>query len=111
MDNRYLISGSDDTNVRVWKSNASDPLKPLLSREKEKLAYCDKLKKKFQNNREIKRILRHRHLPKYVVNKNKRKFNQNQAKHRKEDNVRMNAPPGTLEYISEKQSRIANVEE
>jgi len=29
MDNRYVISGSDDTNIRVWKANAADPLKPV----------------------------------------------------------------------------------
>ena len=25
-DARYVISGSDDTNLRLWKANASDPL-------------------------------------------------------------------------------------
>jgi WD repeat and SOF domain-containing protein 1 len=71
MDNRFIISGSEDTNIRIWKSNASDPLKTLLPREKEKMAYYDKLKKKFKFNNEIKRILRHRHLPKFIVKKNK----------------------------------------
>eukprot|EP00830_Metopus_es_P012368 TRINITY_DN2713_c0_g1_i1.p1 TRINITY_DN2713_c0_g1~~TRINITY_DN2713_c0_g1_i1.p1 ORF type:complete len:462 (-),score=67.91 TRINITY_DN2713_c0_g1_i1:109-1494(-) len=111
MDNRYVISGSDDTNVRVWKSNASDPLKPLLPREKERLAYCEKLKKKYFHNKEIRRILRHRHLPKFIWNKNRKKQIQKNAKFRKEDNIRMNAPPGTLEYIPEKQAKIADTEE
>ena len=44
-------------------------MKPLLPREKEKLAYNEKLKKKYKYNSEIKRILRHRHLPKFIVKK------------------------------------------
>lgn len=71
MDSRFIVSGSEDTNIRIWKSNASDPMKPLLPREKEKLAYHEKLKKKYKYNSEIKRILRHKHLPKYIVKKNK----------------------------------------
>ena len=50
MDNNYIISGSEDTNIRLWKSHASTPIKPLLPREKEKLAYYDSLKKKYKYN-------------------------------------------------------------
>lgn len=71
MDSKFILSGSEDTNLRIWKSNASDPLKTLLPREKEKLAYYDKLKKKYKYNKDVKRILRHKHLPKFLVKKNK----------------------------------------
>jgi WD repeat and SOF domain-containing protein 1 len=46
MDSRYIVTGSEDTNVRIWKSHASDSIGPLLPREKEKLLYNEKLKKK-----------------------------------------------------------------
>jgi len=69
MDSKYVVTGSEDTNIRVWKSNAAESLKPLLPREKESLAYANKLKKKFKHNTEIKRILRHRHLPKLLLKK------------------------------------------
>ena len=71
MDNRYILSGSEDTNIRIWKANAADAMKPLLPREKERLAYSEKLKKKFKHNPEIKRILRHKHLPSLIKKKNK----------------------------------------
>jgi WD40 repeat protein len=32
MDDRFVLSGSDDTNVRFWKANANDAIK--LVREK-----------------------------------------------------------------------------
>ena len=50
MDSKFIVSGSEDTNIRIWKANASEPMKPLLPREKEKLAYHDKLKKKYKHN-------------------------------------------------------------
>ena len=71
MDSNYIISGSEDTNVRIWKSHASAPTQVLLPREKERIAYNDKLKKKFKYSSEVKRILRHRHLPKFIIKKNK----------------------------------------
>lgn len=71
LDNKYIITGSEDANIRIWKSNAADPLKPLLPREKQKLAYNEKLKKKYKYNAEIKKIARHRHLPKLLTKKRK----------------------------------------
>ena len=58
MDSKFVISGSEDTNIRIWKANASYSLKPLLPKEKEKIAYSNRLKKKYAYNREVKRILR-----------------------------------------------------
>lgn len=83
MDSRFILTGSEDTNLRIWKSNASAPIGTLLPREKEKIAYNDKLKKKYKFNREIKRILRHRHLPKFIVKKNKVKQIQKESKFKK----------------------------
>ena len=71
MDNKYIVSGSEDTNLRIWKAKAADSLKPLLPREKESLAYSEKLKKKHKYNPEIKRILRHKHLPKNIMKRMK----------------------------------------
>jgi len=27
MDDKYVLSGSDDTNIRLWKSVSNDPVK------------------------------------------------------------------------------------
>lgn len=83
MDSRYIVTGSEDTNIRIWKSHASESLHMLLPREKEKLLYNEKLKKKFKYNQEIKRILRHRHLPKFIMKKKQTKHFQKEAKHKK----------------------------
>lgn len=69
MDNRFIWSGSEDTNIRLWKAKAADPLKMLMPREKERLAEAETLKRKYQHNPEIKRIKRHRHLPGSIRNR------------------------------------------
>jgi len=30
LDDKYIISGSDDTNIRFWKSEANDPIKIVI---------------------------------------------------------------------------------
>lgn len=63
MDSRYIISGSDDGNVRVWRSKAWERSNVKTTREKNKLDYDDKLKERFKHMPEIRRISRHRHVP------------------------------------------------
>ena len=106
MDNRYIVTGSEDTNVRVWKSHAADPLKPLLPREKEKLHYYEKLKKKYKYNHEIKRILRHRHLPKFIVKRKRVKQQQKESRHRKMQNIRTNNRPEDAPLIPERKKDL-----
>jgi WD repeat and SOF domain-containing protein 1 len=111
MDSKFIVSGSEDTNVRIWKSHASYSLKPLLPREKEKIAYSNQLKKKFSYNKEIKRIMRHKHVPKIIKKKQEIKHIQNESRNRKDKNIRENSKTGTLPYIAERKKRIDGVEE
>lgn len=85
-DARFVLSASDDTNIRLWKANAADPLKVLVPREKKKLEYQEKLKARYRHLPEIRRIDRHRHLPKGVHNATRLKVVMKQAESRKEKN-------------------------
>lgn len=62
-DGSYVFSGSDDMNVRVWKAEASEQLGVTLPREKHKAAYNKALVNRYKHMPEIKRIVRHRHVP------------------------------------------------
>lgn len=86
-------------------------MKPLLPREKEKLAYHEKLKKKYKYNGEIKRILRHRHLPKFIVKKKKVKQIQKESKHRKMENIRSNNRVEDAPFIPERKKDLDTVQE
>ena len=68
LDDKYIISGSDEMNIRIWKARASEKLGILRPREKLALNYNEALKAKYAAHPQISRIKRHRHVPKYIYN-------------------------------------------
>lgn len=111
MDAQFVISGSEDTNVRIWKSEASKSLTPLSKWQREKIAYSNALKWKFAYNPEIKWILWHKHIPKLIKKQKEIKHIQNESKHWKEANIWANSKPGTLPYVPERKEKIRLVED
>lgn len=106
MDNKFILSGSDEMNIRIWKAQASEKLGILKPREREQLEYSDKLKEKFKFFPEIKRIKRHRHLPKTIFNAQKEHRIMKSSRQRKEANRRANSKPGQVPYKSEKAKHV-----
>uniref|UniRef100_A0A0G4HH84 Sof1-like protein domain-containing protein n=1 Tax=Chromera velia CCMP2878 TaxID=1169474 RepID=A0A0G4HH84_9ALVE len=96
-DSRFVVSGSADTNVRIWKAKASEALGPRPQREKRAIAYREALKKKFGHMPEIKRIIRHHHVPKYIKNAGEKRKVMKEAQKRKEENRIRHSKPGTVE--------------
>ena len=110
MDDKYVISGSDDTNIRIWKAVANDPIKLLTKRESENREYSKHLIEKYKYMPQIRKILNHKHLPKYVINKRKERKIINESKKRKFSNREKNSKPGTLEYKPEREERVVKTE-
>lgn len=73
MDAHYVFSGSEDMNIRIWKSEASRPVGVVSERENRAIEYRSALVNKFKHNNQIRRIANHRHLPKYIRNANKKR--------------------------------------
>eukprot|EP01132_Coremiostelium_polycephalum_P006105 gene6105-7608_t len=90
-DSRFVLSGSDDMNIRIWKAQASVPLGIMTQRETEKLQYQDKLKEKFKEIPEIKTIANHRRVPKTIYKKKYIKNEIHKAKNRKLQNMQKNS--------------------
>lgn len=63
MDSKYIMSGSDDGNVRMWRTKAWERSNVKSTRERNKLEYDEKLKDRFRHMPEIRRISKHRHVP------------------------------------------------
>ena len=72
-DGRFVLTGSEDTNLRVWKAIACEKLGALDGREKRSIEYRNKLKEKYSKTPEIGKILNHRHVPKWIKNEGKRR--------------------------------------
>ena len=65
-DGSYVFSGSDDMNVRVWKAEAAAQQGVVLPREKHKQAYQKALVERYKHLPEIKKVVRHRNVPKAI---------------------------------------------
>ncbi|UXI21474.1 glucose dehydrogenase acceptor-like [Sarcoptes scabiei] len=66
LDSKFIISSSDEMDIRLWKANASEKLGFKAPREYVNFEYQDKLKKKFAKHPDIHRISKFRHVPKHI---------------------------------------------
>jgi WD repeat and SOF domain-containing protein 1 len=85
-DAQFVLSGSDDTNIRIWKVEASKSLGLLAGRQERKERYMDTIKKRFSHMPEIKKIQRDKKLPKSIKKANSIKHIQATSERRKQDN-------------------------
>lgn len=102
LDNKYIFSGSDDMNVRIWKTIASEKLGPLAPREKDARQYNEALKEKYSTHPQIKRISKHRQVPKYVYRQQELLKTAMVKEKRKEKNRVINSKPNTDQNYSAK---------
>lgn len=86
-DAKYLLSGSDEMNIRLWKANASEALGTQSARQRAAKKYGDALKDRFKHHPEVRRIQRHRHVPKAIYKARSNKTSMEQAAKRKVRNA------------------------
>ncbi|RVE54745.1 hypothetical protein evm_000512 [Chilo suppressalis] len=111
LDNKYILSGSDEMNIRMWKARASEKLGVLKPRERTALNYSEALKEKFAHHPQIRRISRHRHVPKHIYNAKKELRTIKEKNKRKEANRRSHSKPGAVPYVSERNKHIVKEDE
>ncbi|KCV72407.1 hypothetical protein H696_01803 [Fonticula alba] len=107
-DNKYVVTGSDDTNLRLWKARAAEKLGPVSSRERAALNYADTLRGRFKHMPEVRRIARHRHIPKAIHTAARTKREMKEAIQRKEDNMRENSRSGSIPREAERKKNIVS---
>lgn len=106
MDNKYVLCGSDEMNIRIWKANAAEKLGLMTPRERVALEYGDKLKEKFMHHPKVRRIAKHRHVPRHIHHGTKEKKIMTESRKRKDANRRANTKPGTIPFVSERVKHI-----
>lgn len=105
-DNKYIISGSDEMNIRIWKAQASEKLGPLRPRERAALRYSEALKEKYASHPQIKRISRHRHVPKHIYNAQKELRTIKEKQKRRESNRRTHSKKGDIPFVPEREKHV-----
>jgi WD repeat and SOF domain-containing protein 1 len=105
-DGAYVFTGSDDTNVRVWKAEAAAQLGVTLPREKHKQAYQKALVERYKHLPEVRQVTRHRNVPKAVYKASKLRRAVQDADKRKLSNRIKHSAPGTVEVKPERKRKI-----
>ena len=98
-DGAYVMSGSDDANVRIWKAVAAAPLGRTLPRERARLDYNGALLKRFAHLPEVKRIAGARRPPKLIGKLKAAKHEEEQRERRKLANVRAHTRADSREGV------------
>jgi len=111
LDNKYILSGSDEMNIRLWKARAWEKLGTLKTRERNALQYNESLKEKYAHFPQVRRISRHRQVPRHVYQAKKELQTIRDSKKRKEDNRRQHTKPGTVPHVSEREKSIVKEQE
>jgi WD repeat and SOF domain-containing protein 1 len=99
MDAKYVLSGSDDTNVRLWKARAAESAGVQLPREKQRFGHLS----------EIRRIAKHKHVPKVILKTREKKRVMRASQVRKETNRRKHSAEGVVPHKAARKKKIVTV--
>jgi DDB1- and CUL4-associated factor 13 len=110
-DAKYILSGSDDTNIRLWKAIASEQSGQRTSREEAAKSYRAALIKKYQHVPEVARIRNSRKIPKIITKITAQNTLQKESSQKKQSNrIKYNSKkPGAPQhqFHNEKKQAVA----
>merc|ERR1712226_1841989 len=101
---KYIISGSDEMCLRIWKARASEKLGVMSDRERVALQNNEKLKEKYAQHPKVGRIARHRQVPRHVKTEQAEQKLIKESKARKEANRRKHSKPGAVPHVPEREA-------
>lgn len=105
-DDRYIVSGSDDSNLRLWKAHASEKIGQATSREERAVRYRQALVKKYQHMPEVRRIHRARRTPKLIKKQTATAQLQKESAARKLDNRIKHSREGAVQRVAERDKAV-----
>lgn len=108
LDNKYVLSGSNEFNVRIWKANASEKMGALRPREKAAMDYNNTLKKQYSAHPKVERIIKHRQVPKHIFAGTKEQKIQREKVARKRSNIQKHTSK-SIETVPETQQKIVKI--
>eukprot|EP00981_Chlorochromonas_danica_P000773 scaffold183_cov174-Ochromonas_danica.AAC.6 len=105
-DSQYVLSGSDDTNIRLWKAQASKSIAADAGRAERKKLYLNTLKKRFGHMPEIRRIQNDKKLPKAIRKAKYIAHEQRLSTHRKMENRKKHSAEGSVQIAPERKRAV-----
>ncbi|KAI5188981.1 DDB1- and CUL4-associated factor 13 [Nematocida minor] len=83
-DNAYILSGSTDTNIRIWKLDPNSSTKICTKSEENSRALGNIIKEKYKNVAQIEAMKRHQIVPHRIKKSMKNRYDHIKAEQRKE---------------------------
>ncbi|CCL99389.1 uncharacterized protein FIBRA_01407 [Fibroporia radiculosa] len=105
-DARFVLSGSDDGNVRIWKAHASEKLGIITARERSAIEYRESLKERWKMDAEVGKVQRSRHIPKPVHKAGQLKRTMLEARRVKEERRRKHSRAGENKPKAERKKLV-----
>jgi WD repeat and SOF domain-containing protein 1 len=105
-DSKYLLTGSDDGNIRLWRSQASRREGTKSAQQRVALEYNAALSERYAHMPEIRRIKRHRHVPKVIKKAGEIKQEELKAIKRKQENERKHSNKQLKKRRSEREKMV-----
>jgi DDB1- and CUL4-associated factor 13 len=106
LDNKYVLSGSDDTNLRLWKARASEKVGTLTPAETQAMQYRQALIQKYQHLPGVKEIHRSRKIPSYIKTQTRIGREHQQSQDRKHANRVKYAHNGEHKFVPERKKAV-----
>ncbi|TIB84618.1 WD40 repeat-like protein [Wallemia mellicola] len=106
LDSKYVLTGSDDGNLRIWKARASEKIGQMDARERDRINYRDSLRERWSGVGEVRQVERRRNLPKAIRNASKLKKTMVDSQKTKEENSRLHTQAGQTKPKSEKKKSV-----
>ena len=95
-DATFVLTASEDFNLRVWKARASQRLGPISRREALAVDYRAKLVERHAHMPQVKRLVRRRNLPKMVKKLRDRRDEDRQRRREKLQRTMDHSRPGSV---------------
>ncbi|KAJ6453643.1 WD40 repeat-like protein [Mycena vitilis] len=105
-DARFVLSGSDDGNVRIWKAKAAERMGVVTARERAAIEYRDSLKDRWKTDAEVGRVVRSRHIPRPVYQASKLKRTMLEAARVKDERRRKHTRAGAQKPKAERKKLV-----
>ena len=105
-DAKFIVSGSDDSNLRLWKARASEKLGQLTTREEAAQRYRSTLIKRHQHMPEVHKVYKSRKVPKTIVKQAAQARVQKESEDRKQANRIKYDKKGIYQFESVKKKAV-----
>lgn len=109
LDHKFIVSGSDDGNVRVWKAVSNQQLGQVTTREQAAHDYRNALVRRYQHVPEVRKISRARRIPKAIKNQTKQALAHKESQQRKQANRVKYSKDG--KFVAERDKAVVREEE